>query len=231
MKPEKARILIIEDEEDVHKLIELHLKRQGFETESAMDGTEGLSLARKKEFSLIVLDWMLPSLSGLDFLKIYRQDHPDVPVLMVTARAETDDIVAGLDAGADDYLTKPFEVKELIARVQALLRRLGHLTQPSDSEIIEIGSLKINKKTRKAHCGENFIPLTKYEFNLLLALMQERGRVLTRDQLIERVQGEGVKVIRRAIDTHVFGLRKKLGPCSDCIETIRGIGYRVLDES
>lgn len=238
-----SKILVVEDETDVRDLMTLHLKREGFEAVIASDGEEAIRLLRENAYDLVVLDWMLPGVSGLE---ICKQINRKYPVLMVTARADTTDIVLGLEMGADDYVTKPFEIPVFMARVRALLRRgplptfsgaesllkpskpSSNLNDPSEKfELIELGALRVKVEAHQVFCGNEEIPLTPSEFKLLTALVRNRGRVLTRDRLIELVQGQGVAVVDRAIDTHVFGLRKKLGPCADLIETIRGVGYRV----
>jgi len=219
-------ILVVEDEKDIAELMALHLKREGYQVTVVEDGEAGLKALDQNEYQLLVLDWMLPHLSGVELCKKLRQNGNQIPVLMVTARAHTSDIVLGLEMGADDYLTKPFDLPVLLARVRALLRRAQGANETSENEMV-LGGLKIDTDCYQVTCDGQLINLTASEFKLLAALLGGRGRVLTRDQLIEMVQGEGVSVIDRAIDTHVFGLRKKLGGCSDLIETIRGVGYRV----
>ncbi len=148
---------------------------------------------------------------------------------MVTARADASDIVLGLEMGADDYITKPFEISIFLARVRALLRRGQRMAEnlTANPDMLAAGGIVLNFKSHRATCNETEMSLTPSEFKLLTALIQNRGRVLSRDKLIELVQGEGVSVVDRAIDTHIFGLRKKLGSCADMVETIRGVGYRV----
>jgi two-component system phosphate regulon response regulator PhoB len=221
---QKSKILVIEDEKDVRDLMILHLKREGYNTFQTENGEEALHLLEQNHYDAVILDWMLPGVSGLDICKKINQK---IPVLMVTARADTSDIVLGLEMGADDYVTKPFEIPVFLARVRALLRRTLISYENNDLGKIQVGNLKINIEAHRAFCDEEEITLTPSEFKLLTALMQNRGKVLSREKLIELVQGEGVAVVDRAIDTHVFGLRKKLGPCSDIIETIRGVGYRI----
>lgn len=227
---QKERVLIVEDEKDIADLMVLHLKREGCEVEAVDNGEEALEKIRKSYYSLVVLDWMLPGLSGLDLCKRLRGEKlipTGTCVLMVTARAQAADIVLGLEVGADDYLTKPFDISVFLARVRALFRR-AHQTQiESEDQRIQIGDLLIDCDTHEVKCGKSNPGLTPSEFKLLYALMRNQGRVLTRDRLIELVQGEGVSVIDRAIDTHIFGLRKKLGDYGALIETIRGVGYRV----
>lgn len=229
MNPARCRILIVEDEEDIRDLVALHLKRAGYQVDAVGTAEEAFFILKgEKKTHLMVLDWMLPGLSGIDLIKTFRQDKQglSVPILMMTARTSTQDIVLGLQAGADDYLTKPFEIPVFLARVEALLRRMG-LDQASK---IEIGELTIHMETYDVKCHGETLQLTPSEYRLLLSLAQNKNKVLSREQLIALVQGEGVSVVDRAIDTHVFGLRKKLSKCSDLLETVRGVGYRIRSE-
>ncbi|MES3036917.1 MAG: response regulator transcription factor [Bdellovibrionota bacterium] len=221
-----AHVMVVEDEREIRELMALHLLRQGFQVKECQDTKEAHSEISKNKFQLIVLDWMLPGQSGLEFLRDLKTAKYDSKVLMVTARAEADDIVHGLEKGADDYLTKPFDPNIFMARVKALLRRKVQDEKPK-TDTFEVEGLEINQSTYEVKVNGEPLHLTPSEFKLLVNMVENRGRVLTRDQLIEKIQGEGVNVIGRTIDTHVFGLRKKLGTWGDNIETIRGIGYRV----
>jgi len=228
----KAKILIVEDELDIRELIALHLGREGYPVDQCESGADGLKKIQENHYQLIVLDWMLPDMSGLDILKRVKSNEGTkaLPVIMVTARGEATDIVEGLESGADDYLAKPFDTDVLLARVSALLRRVSlgvGDTQKKPSEVLKLGNLEINTALHEARCSGELLDLTPSEFKLALTLVSNRGRVLTRKALIEEIQGKGISVVDRAIDTHVFGLRKKLGPCSELIETVRGVGYRV----
>lgn len=243
MQASKPKILVIEDEEDVRELIELHLKRDGLTPEAFEDAEKGLGALKGGTFQLAIVDWMLPGMSGLDLLSWLQREGIKIPVIMVTARADATDIIRGLEAGADDYVTKPFEIPVLLARVRALLRRsergaqiskegAGALASKKNPAILQVGRLTLDTQTYEVKGEESDgtvskINLTPSEFKLLKSLMMSAGRVLSRDQLIELVQGEGVSVIDRAIDTHIFGLRKKLGTYADFVETIRGVGYRM----
>lgn len=229
-----AKVLIVEDEKDISELMALHLKREGHEVSIVDNGEEALRvLGQGQVFQLLVLDWMLPGLSGLEVCKKLRGDASlrQMPVLMVTARAHASDIVLGLEMGADDYVTKPFELPIFLARVRALLRRSSPETETPAEASMQVGDLMVNLESYSVACGKKELQLTPSEFKLLVALMRSQGRVLTRERLIDMVQGEGVTVVDRAIDTHVFGLRKKLGKCSEIVETIRGVGYRVKPKS
>ena len=229
----RARVLVVEDEGDIQDLMVLHLKREGFDVVAVSDGTEALEkVHRAAGFDLLVLDWMLPGFNGLEIARDVRAqgNNRRMPILMVTARTEAADIVLGLEAGCDDYVPKPFEIPVFLARVRALLRRASQLAQQAEGtveEVIRIGPLTVDGRSYQAHAGGLLLDLTPSEFKLLQALAQNRGRVLTRERLIECVQGAGVSVVDRAIDTHVFGLRKKMGEFADLIETVRGVGYRV----
>jgi two-component system phosphate regulon response regulator PhoB len=228
MAATQPKILIVEDETDVRELILFHLQRDGYSADAAVDGEEAIQKIQTQSYDLYILDWMLPRMNGLEITRAIRnQFRSTSPILMVTARVETPDIVLGLEAGADDYLTKPFEVPIFLARVRALLRRVKYSDVQESSERIRIDGLDIDLAAHQVHCEGSLVQLTHSEFKLLVSLAENRGRVLTRDQLIDLVRGEDVSIVSRAIDTHVFGLRKKLGPCSEVIETIRGIGYRI----
>jgi len=218
----KASILVVEDESDIRDLMVMHLKREGNVATGVDNGEEALKLFQQQKYDLAVLDWMLPGLSGLELCK---KMAGKIPILMVTARADTSDVVLGLEMGADDYITKPFEIPIFLARVRSILRRSTQGSQPQTK--LQSGNLMVDLESHSVHCNSTEIQLTSSEFKLLVALLKNQGRVLSRNKLIELVQGQGVAVIDRAIDTHVFGLRKKLGDCSETIETIRGVGYRV----
>jgi DNA-binding response OmpR family regulator len=222
---EGLKILVIEDEADVRELMILHLRRQGFVASGVDNGELGLEQLGGQAVDLLVLDWMLPGVSGLE---ICKKMAGRVPVLMVTARAETGDVLCGLEAGADDYIVKPFEIPVFLARVNALLRRAKNKSTTT-AERMRVGQLAIDFAKHEVFVCDKQIQLTASEFKLLGALMSQRGRVISRSQLTSLVQGDDVNVVSRTIDTHVFGLRKKLGECADLIETIRGIGYRVKD--
>jgi two-component system phosphate regulon response regulator PhoB len=227
---EGNKVLIVEDEKDISELMSLHLKREGHQVVSVDNGEEALRQLSTNAYQLLVLDWMLPGLSGLEVCKRVRGDGKGgaqrVPILMVTARVHASDIVLGLETGADDYLTKPFEIPVFLARVRALLRRLNE-PEEETANVFTLGELTVDCEAHSVFCGKKEVQLTPSEFKLLVALLRNQGRVLTRERLIELVQGEGVTVIDRSVDTHVFGLRKKLGKSSELIETIRGVGYRI----
>jgi DNA-binding response OmpR family regulator len=223
-------ILVVEDEREIRELMALHLLRQGYRVQECASAEEALHEAGKQKFQLFILDWMLPGLSGVDIIAKLKKDQPHASVLMVTARAEPQDIVNGLEKGADDFLTKPFDPAVLIARVKALLRRFQVSEAPMASEQFELDALKIDFRSHEVLLSGEELHLTPSEFKLLGTMVHNRGRVLTRDQLIENILGEGINVTGRTIDTHVFGLRKKLKEWGEHIETIRGVGYRIKSD-
>jgi two-component system phosphate regulon response regulator PhoB len=228
-----VNVMVVEDEREIRELMALHLLRQGYKVTECGSAEEALNVASQNKFQIFVLDWMLPGLSGVDIVGQLKEKNPTSGILMVTAMAEPHDIVQGLDKGADDYVTKPFNPGVFVARVKALLRRGGSVqeaAQKVDGEV-RIGELKINFKTYEVAVAGESLHLTPSEFKLLSALVENQGCVLTREKLIENIQGEGINVVGRTIDTHIFGLRKKLGIWGDNIETIRGVGYRVKMEN
>jgi DNA-binding response OmpR family regulator len=233
--PISAQILVVEDEHEIRELMSLLLLRQGYRVEQCGTAVEAKDKLRDHGYDLMVLDWMLPQMSGLDLLKSFGEAEglKKPPVLMVTAKAEAQDIVQGLEAGADDYITKPFEPGIFAARVKALLRRAKLQTNAKSQgpkEIVQVGNLSLNLSTYEVRCCDELLHLTPSEFKIMAEMANAQGRVMTRDYLVRVVQGDGISVTGRTIDTHVFGLRKKLGTCADWIETIRGVGYRLRSE-
>jgi two-component system phosphate regulon response regulator PhoB len=226
------QVMVVEDEQEIRELMALHLLRQGYRVTECASAEEALAEMNTKSYQLFVLDWMLPGLHGVDILDRIKAKNQNSAVLMVTAKTEPQDIVMGLERGADDYLTKPFNPSVLIARAKALLRRANPKAEEviKDDSEISIHGLKMNFKTYEISYNNEPLHLTPSEFKLLGTLVQNHGVVLTREKLIENIQGEGISVVGRTIDTHVFGLRKKLGEWGDRIETIRGVGYRVKME-
>lgn len=223
---ESFSILVVEDEVEIRELIALHLLRQGYKVQEAPSAEVATQYIDQQKFDLFIFDWMLPGKSGVELVKEIRSKQKRGSVLMVTAKSDPQDIVEGLEAGADDYITKPFDPAIFLARVKALLRRNVTIQEMSAS-LIQIKGLNVNTDTYEVTVDGENLHFTPSEFKLLTAMIQNRGKVLTREQLIEQIQGEGINVVGRTIDTHVFGLRKKLGTWGDNIETIRGVGYRV----
>lgn len=221
-----TRVLIVEDEDEIADLISLHLRRVGFDVTALSSVEAAIQKGKSEPYDLYIVDWMLPGISGVDFVDQLATIDRKKSVLMVTAKSQPEDIIRGLDAGADDYITKPFEPSILVARTKALLRRTrDHST--SDFLEWDHGGLKVSQSRVFVQCGEEVKTLTPSEFRLLCALLKNAGRVLTRESLIQYVQGDGVNVVGRTVDTHIFGIRKKLGRYSELIETIRSVGYRI----
>lgn len=224
-----TKILIIDDEPSIHTVIGAYLKAEGFDFKSVMDGSSGLSTALSYQPDVIILDVMLPGMDGIELLANLRQES-DVYVIMLTARTEETEKIVGLSVGADDYLTKPFSPRELIARIKAALRRIQ--TSPlmsTDSLIINFVHIRIDISERRVWVEEQLIKLTSVEFDLLLVLAQHQSIVLTREQLLEKVWGYDYYGDTRVVDVHIGHIRQKLGN-NVFIETIRGVGYRFEDK-
>jgi DNA-binding response OmpR family regulator len=219
-------ILVVEDEASIASFVSLYLKKAGFGVRTAATGQEALAEAASTDPpNLIVLDLMLPDIDGIEVCKRVRQ-RSDVPILMLTARDDDVDKIIGLEVGADDYLTKPFNPRELVARVKSILRRSAPDRRDRESESIVHGELKIDAGRREVHVGSNEIQLAPKEFDLLWELLDHRGLVLTRDQLLERVWGYTFAGDTRTVDVHVRQLRRKLEDASPIV-TVWGVGYKV----
>ncbi len=223
------RVLIVDDEPDLLALVRFHLEQAGFEVETAPDGRIGLEAIRRRRPSLVVLDWMLPDLAGTEVCRQLRADPGlrDLPVLLLTAKAEEIDRVVGFELGADDYVTKPFSPRELVLRVQAILRRASG--ERDTGSVLESGTLLLDAERHRCVADGAEVSLTAKEFRLLQALMSRPGRVLSRQQLLDEVWGSDISVTERTIDTHLKRLREKLGAAGDQIETVRGVGYRFAE--
>jgi len=226
-------IVVIDDEEDILELLDYNLTRNGFKVILKQDGPGGLDAIRNHRPDLIVLDLMLPGLNGLDVCRIVKNDRElsHIPVVMLTVKGEEKDIVTGFELGADDYITKPFSVHVLIARVRAVLRRSQISRDALLNRYIHIGQLQIDPELFRVTVGERAIRLTKTEFGILKTLAQNDGKVFTRKQLLYAVQGNTELVTDRTIDVHLTSLRKKLGETGYLIETVRGVGYRLRSEN
>ncbi|MBN1852661.1 MAG: response regulator transcription factor [Pirellulales bacterium] len=227
----RKKIIIVEDERDMAELISARLKREHFEPIVAYDGPEGLRQIFACVPDLVILDIMLPGMSGMDVLKELRA-HPqtlNIPVILLTAKSEEGDIVAGLQIGADDYITKPFSMSVLIARIYAVLRRHA-AAYDTTSRALALGPISIDRDQHRVAIDGVPISLTLTEFRLLTALVGARGRVLTRDQLMDRAMGIDAMVTDRTVDVHLAALRRKLGSARRYIQTVRGLGYRVASE-
>ena len=220
--------VVIEDEPDIREVIRHNLAREGFSVLTAADGGRGLDLIASEDIDLVVLDLMLPEVDGLEVCRRIRADRAtaSIPIVMVTAKGEEADIVLGLELGADDYVTKPFSPRELVARTKAVLRRGGRRAEYASPDRIEITGLVIDAERHEVLVDRKPTALTATEFKLLHCLAKRPGRVFTRRQLLDKVAGEGVYVIDRNIDVHVQAIRRKLGARRELIETVRAIGYR-----
>jgi two-component system, OmpR family, phosphate regulon response regulator PhoB len=222
-------ILVIDDEPELVKLLDYNLSKAGYLVISARDGESGLATARKHAPDAIILDVMMPGLDGWEVCKRLRQDPSTsaLPVLMLTAKADEGDRVLGLELGADDYVSKPFGVRELLARVKALLRRSE--VASTSTEVLKTGKIVIDSSRRTVTSSGKPVALTATEFNLLKALAEKEGRVISREDLLSLARGDDVAVMDRTVDVHVAALRKKLGKQGETIETVRGVGYRLKE--
>lgn len=226
-----AKILIVDDEAPIIEVLSYNLKRANYEVLVAWDGEEALTLARREEPDLIILDLMLPKLDGIEVCRTLRRER-DIPIIMLTARDEEVDRVVGLELGADDYVVKPFSVRELLARVKNVLRRTLHNPADQPSPILNIGPLRIDAERHEAQLGPALLDLTALEFDLLHTLAQNAGRVLSREQLLELVWGYDYHGDDRVVDAAIKRLRAKIrqsGLDDDLIHTIRGVGYKLIN--
>ena len=223
----KIRILVIDDEEDILELIGYNLEREAFQVQTVDSGLEGIRATETFQPDLVILDLMMPGVDGLQVCTQLRGSArtADVPIIILTARDDDEDIVRGLEAGADDYMTKPFTPKVLLARVQAVLRRRRREI-PDEGAVLTFQSLSIHPKRHEARLDDETLKLTAAEFRALHYLSRHPGWVFTRQQIVEAVHGEDYVVTDRSIDVLLVGLRKKLGDHADWIETVRGVGYR-----
>lgn len=224
---EKTKILIIEDEEAIADLLAYGLSREGFETRMARNGAEGLQQLDNFHPDLLLLDWMLPDISGLDICKQVTARY-NLPILMITARSDIMDKILGLEFGADDYVTKPFDLREVVARVRTLLRRIAplqnHIEEPS-TEVIRFRDIAIHPDERLVTKAEDPVELTPKEFDLLMALYKSKGKIFSRSELLDVVWGYDFPGEMRTVDTHIQRLRKKLD-AADLITTVFGVGYK-----
>ena len=222
-------ILVVEDEPDINKTVSYNIANEGLKPLSALNLTEAESYISSNNISLIILDLMLPDGSGLDFCKKLKSSNAyrDIPIIIVTAKDDEVDKVVGFELGADDYVTKPFSVRELMLRIKAILKRNSKdMTQNTSSKIETFGILSINEDSHEVFINDDEIILTALEFKLLKHLLDRRGRVQTRDQLLSDVWGYSAHITTRTVDTHVKRLREKMGVMGKHVQTIRGVGYR-----
>jgi DNA-binding response OmpR family regulator len=227
----RKRILVVDDEKDLVDLISYNLQRNGFDILAAYNGNDAMEIAQREQPDLIILDLMLPGTDGTEVARRLKADSrtAQIPIIMLTAKSEETDVVVGLTLGADDYVTKPFSVKILLARLNTVLRR-AEAQQPSeDMGLLKAGPLTIDTSKHEVTVNGELANLTLTEFKLLSALVNARGRVLSRDQLMDKAMGTDVFVTDRAIDVHITAIRKKLGEASWLIHTVRGVGYRLQE--
>jgi DNA-binding response OmpR family regulator len=227
---QRKRVLVVDDEKDLTDLITFNLQRNGYEVVCAYNGNDAIEVARRELPDLIVLDLMLPGIDGTEVTRRLKADSrtENIPLIMLTAKGEETDVVVGLTLGADDYVTKPFSMKILLARLATVLRRTEQ-APPVDNALLRAGPLAIDTSKHEVLINEELIRLTLTEFKLLSALVAARGRVLTRDQLMDKAMGTDVFVTDRAIDVHITAIRKKLGDAAWLIHTVRGVGYRLQE--
>ena len=215
-------LLIIEDEVNIAKFVELELKHEGFKVTVCHDGREGMELAISNQYDLLLVDLMLPSLNGLEICRRVRKQK-NTPIILITARDAIIDRVSGLEAGADDYVVKPFAIEELLARIRALLRRVANYTEPSSK--LEMDKLVVDKNAHQVFYEEIEVELTKTEYDMLVYLLENENKVLTRDAILQTVWGYDTEVETNVVDVYIRHLRKKLPAVSHMIETVRGVGY------
>lgn len=223
----KHKILIVEDDENIMELISYNLGLEGYSVIKAETGEDGAELTSSESPDLILLDLMLPEMDGLEVCRHIKSNPAtkSIPVIMVTAKGEESDVVAGLELGADDYVTKPFRPKELIARIRSVLRRVSRVEQ-APSDIIKIHDIEIHVGKREVRIKDKPVELTYTAFQILCLLIRRAGWVFTRYQIVDAVKGEDYPVTDRSVDVQIVGLRKKLGKSGKYIETVRGVGYR-----
>ena len=221
------KILVVDDEQDVVDLVEFHLSKEGFSVDTAADGATALEYARKNQPALVVLDLMLPGMTGLEVCRALKGDShtAQIPVVMLTAKAEEIDRIIGFELGADDYVVKPFSPREFILRVRAVIRRGRLGEEPQD--VLTAGDLVVNRSSHTVIAGGRSVDCTATEFRLLALLIERQGRVQSRDRLLSDVWGYEASIDTRTVDTHMRRLREKLGGSGGIIETVRGFGYRI----
>jgi two-component system phosphate regulon response regulator PhoB len=226
----KQRILIVDDEEDILELLKYNLSREGYATDCVTSGEDALRSAEKSPPDLVILDLMLPGMDGLEACRRLKggETTRHVPIVMLTAKGEEADIVAGLELGADDYITKPFSPRVLAARIRAVLRRRDESAPDADAAV-RVGDLTIDPGRHEVSVKGKPVELTYTEFRILHFLARRPGWVFTRYQIVDGAQGEDVVVTDRSVDVHMVSLRRKLGPCGQYIQTVRGVGYRFKD--
>ena len=230
MTPDQNRTIVVADDDtDVVDLVSRHLKAAGYGVTPAHDGVQAIAAARRELPALIILDLMLPEMSGLEVCKTLRSHETTarIPIVMLTARVEEIDRVLGFELGADDYVTKPFSPRELVLRIQAVLRRIGEAAAEGASQVLQVGEIVLDRRRYTVHVKGQAVDLTSTEFKLLAMLMERIGRVQSRDALLNDVWARETAIDSRTVDTHMRRLREKLGEAAKCIQTVRGFGYRI----
>ncbi len=229
MNSNPQNILIVEDEEDIQFILKFNLEKIGHHIVTANTGEKGLKLARENAPDLILLDLMLPKLSGLEICRILKahKSTEHIPIVMVTAKGEESDIIRGLELGAEDYITKPFKIGEVLARVKAILRRTTRFKAPNQPQLFEMGEVSLDAQKHEAKVMGKLLDLTPSEFKVLQLMLAKPQMVYTRNQILEHLWGDEKETAPRAVDVVIVGLRKKLNGASLKIETVRGIGYRL----
>jgi two-component system, OmpR family, alkaline phosphatase synthesis response regulator PhoP len=225
-------ILVVDDERDILELVRYNLEKEGFKVSCVLSGYDALAAVQEAPPDMILLDLMLPDLDGLDVCRRLKEEEKtrQVPIVMVSAKGEDTDIILGLEMGADDYITKPFSPKILLARIRSVLRRLGRTGSEEISRIISIHGISIDSTKHEVSSNGRLIPLSVTEYSILEFLAKNPGWVFSRSQIITAVRGDNYSVTERSVDVQVLGLRKKLDDKKDIIETVRGVGYRMMEE-
>ncbi len=227
-KPSRKTVLVADDEPDVLNLVAMNLQRAGFDILKAADGEQALRMARDEEPDLVILDLMMPALSGLEVVKLLKQSPGTarIPVLMLTAKSDEVDRIVGFELGADDYVTKPFSPRELVLRVQSVLRRID--SAPESPDMLKVGVIEVDRVRHEVRIEGEPLDFTATEFKLLTVLMERCGRLQSREKLLNDVWGYESAIDTRTVDTHIRRLREKLGVAAELVETVRGFGYRMV---
>jgi DNA-binding response OmpR family regulator len=223
-------VLVVDDKKEIRVMVQAYLEQEGFRVVTAADGQEALFVARREKPDLVILDLMMPKMGGYEFLNAYKRQS-ETPIIILTAKLEESDKVLGLELGADDFVTKPFSMRELTARVRAVLRRAAR--EPSGSEVLRVAEVSLDKASRQVKVGDRLVDLTPSEFDLLAIFLSAPGRAFTRAELLDRLQGDSFEGYERTIDVHIRNLRTKIEPNPSeprYVETIYGVGYRFAAE-